>query len=114
MMLPNRFLRQTPYHNLKEIPKYIKAMELRIQRWRTNPIKDDKKQESVTPFEKPLFNVLKTKNLSPQLQFKIVNYYWLLQEFKISIFAPEIKTLQKVSTKIMNAQLDDLLGTAKG
>ena len=45
------------------------------------------------------------QNLSPQARNALAEYRWLVEEFRVSVFAQELGTAQPVSPKRLDAQL---------
>jgi ATP-dependent helicase HrpA len=74
------FLRTTPLERLRHFPRYLKAMKLRSERWRKNPAKDAERMKSLSPY---------TKVPAP--------VRWLVEEFRVSLFAQELGTAEPVS-----------------
>src|SRR6185369_6704040 len=49
-LIPPEFLRATPYVQLAHLPRYLKAMKLRADRWRQNPAKDAERAGQLAPY----------------------------------------------------------------
>ena len=78
--------------------RYLKAMQLRIQRLRNNPPADRRKLEEIEPFQQKLSEkMLESGNIAEA--YELVEFAMLLEEFRINRFAPEIKTPRKVSAQ---------------
>jgi ATP-dependent helicase HrpA len=79
-------------------PRYLKAMEIRIQRIRNNPQTDARKMLEVEPFQNQLSEkLLECKHISTA--YDLLEFAMLLEEFRVNRFAPEIKTPRKVSAQ---------------
>lgn len=92
-----RFLNDTPWVQLQHLPRYLKAITLRLDKWRADPQKDKSKLSELRPLLQRLdrrLQELKGKN-DPRLN----DYRWLLEELRVSFFAQELRTPQPVSTK---------------
>jgi ATP-dependent helicase HrpA len=74
------FLATTPLEQLRHFPRYLKAMKLRSERWRKNPAKDAERMKSLAPYAKAPGAVR-----------------WLVEEFRVSLFAQELGTSEPVS-----------------
>jgi ATP-dependent helicase HrpA len=83
VLLPADFLRRTPYAQLGHFPRYLQAMKLRAERWRKNPAKDAERVAQLAPY-------LKTVAATEVLR-------WLVEEFRVSLFAQELGTAEPVS-----------------
>ena len=79
-------------------PRYLKAMQMRIQRVRNNPKADLRKLEEIEPFQSRLSEkLLESENISEA--YGLLEFAMLLEEFRVNRFAPEIKTPQKISAQ---------------
>lgn len=85
LLLPN-FIRLTPYERLSHLPRYLRAMALRAERWRQNPAKDAERARQLAPF---VAAGAKRAWDDP--------VRWLVEEFRVSLFAQELGTAEPVS-----------------
>ena len=92
------FLRAIPYPHLAHLPRYLKAMEIRAERWRKNPAKDADKARQLAPY------VAAERKLRAQ-PGRPTPLRWLVEEFRVSLFAQELGTAESVSA----AKLDRAL-----
>jgi ATP-dependent helicase HrpA len=77
-------------------PRYLKAMQVRIQRIRTNADGDLRKLSEVTPFQNRLSEkMLECDDIASA--YDLIEFSMLLEEFRVNRFAPEIKTPVKIS-----------------
>jgi ATP-dependent helicase HrpA len=86
----------------RRCPHYFKGLAVRLERLKLEPFKDRTKWEAIRPFQELLdakLAALPGKRLPPAL----LRFATLLQEFRVSQFAPEVGTLEKVSPKILQA-----------
>ena len=100
---------QTPWEHLTHIPRYLKALNLRIQKQPANPERDGKNAASVGAIWQKLqdkTNQLQSSGslISPALQ----DYRWLIEELRVSLFAQELKTPFPVSIKRLEKSWQDL------
>ncbi len=79
-------------------PRYLKAMQLRMQRIRNNPQADQRKMAEIEPFQNQLNERLLACGNIPEA-YALLEYSMLLEEFRVNRFAPEIKTPLKVSAR---------------
>jgi ATP-dependent helicase HrpA len=89
-LVPPDFLRTTPYAQLAHLPRYLKAMKLRGDRWRKNPAKDAERAAQLAPYVAAVTK-LRERPGGEALR-------WLLEEFRVSLFAQELGTAEPVST----------------
>ncbi len=91
-LIYNGFLNDLKWPRLAEYPRYLKAIHLRAQRAKINPIKDREKAERIVPYIRAL-NATKT-NTAARRKLR-----WLIEEFRVQLFAQELGTTEKVSEK---------------
>jgi len=79
-------------------PRYLKAMQTRIQRIRNNAPADLRKLAEIEPFQNQLNDkLLECDDIGSA--HDLIEFAMLLEEFRINRFAPEIKTPLKVSAQ---------------
>ena len=99
-LVPADFLAHTPHAKLPHLPRYLRAMQLRAERASISPLfltKDSEKARPLAPFL-PGGEVEKTVPPENREPFR-----WLLEEFRVSLFAQELGTAQPVSEKRLRA-----------
>ncbi|MDO9281538.1 MAG: ATP-dependent RNA helicase HrpA [Methylotenera sp.] len=91
---------QTPWEQLQHIPRYLKALRLRIEKQPANPDRDGKNAASVgLMWQKwqDKINALNSAHLDiPQ---GLQDFRWLIEELRVSLFAQELKTPFPISIK---------------
>ena len=100
-LVPRDFLTQNSLERLKHIPRYLEALRLRVERGRHDPAKDRAKAEQASRFIDVLENLGEevTSDASFEKKTEIEEFRWMVEEFKVSLFAPELKTAYPVSAK---------------
>jgi ATP-dependent helicase HrpA len=79
-------------------PRYLKAMQIRIQRIRNNAPADLRKLAEIEPFQNQLNDsLLECDDIGSA--HDLIEFAMLLEEFRVNRFAPEIKTPAKISAK---------------
>lgn len=96
MLYPD-FISQTPIHWLRRFPRYIKAIENRLEKASRDPRRDDILQKEFDYVWLPFVEKQQATNEANKLAW--VEYRWLLEELRLSLFAQELKTIQPVSVK---------------
>ena len=90
----------TPWEHLQNLPRYLKALRLRIEKQPANPDRDGKNAGHVGAIWQKWqdkVNNLHQANLDiPQV---LQDYRWLIEELRVSLFAQELKTPFPVSIK---------------
>ncbi|MGB8952246.1 MAG: ATP-dependent RNA helicase HrpA [Candidatus Aminicenantales bacterium] len=104
------FLELYPMERLAHIRRYLEGMRLRAERGKNDPGKDAKKAAQIVPFTDAL-NRMKaglTPPVSPEKKKVLEEFRWMIEEFKVSLFAPELRTSFPVSAKRLAAKLHDI------
>ena len=94
-----QFVAETDQINLDNYTRYLRAIDMRLEKIQSNPQRDRKARVEISDlwsaYKKRAENLEKNNQYSAELN----NYRWLLEEYRISLFAQEIKTLVPVSAK---------------
>lgn len=98
------FLRDTPADWLAQYPRYMKALLQRLERLAGQYPKDQKYTSSLTALAQPLLDVLETRPGLLLLSKEASTYRWMLEEFRVSLFAQNLGTRQAVSQKRLQEQ----------
>jgi ATP-dependent helicase HrpA len=97
-LIHKRFLSDLDLSQLFHYTRYLDGLQKRIQRARQNPHKDIEKAQLLIPYIHA-FNSLKC----PAAEKRSLR--WLIEEYKIQLFAQELRTPVKVSPKILDAKI---------
>jgi len=100
-LLHGEFIRDTPYERLQHVPRYLKAINLRIEKLRGNPARDAQCMAQL----QPLLQALQKFRQAQQHDPRVDEFAWLLQELRVSLFAQELKTPVIVSVKRLEKML---------
>jgi len=113
MLLAPGWVRATPAAEFTQLPKYVKAAARRAQRLRDDVIRDRKLDAEVTPFVTALQELgAKAGPLGPGPEVERLR--WMIEEFRLSQFAQDLRTLVPVSAKRLAAQLAKARAEAAG
>ncbi|WP_367871595.1 ATP-dependent RNA helicase HrpA [Luteolibacter sp. Populi] len=95
-LLRSRFAWRTGFARLRSYDRYMRGMRSRIGRISSLPlVKDLEKMERVRKFWQPWFIAWTARPEDPALW----EYGWLLEEYRLSLFAPDVPVEIKVSEK---------------
>ena len=97
------FLKAVSAPHLRHYARYLKGVRTRIERARFNPTGDRSKEARFAPFWERCRAALVAKTASAVGRTKLDQYRWMVEEFRISVFAPELKTSIPVSEKRLDA-----------
>jgi ATP-dependent helicase HrpA len=104
MLLPPDFVESTPRPWLDYLPRYFKAITRRIERLPPNVKRDAELAAKVKPFATALRAFMAEPAISgvrPELE----ELRWMIEEFRVSLFAQELKTMIRVSEKRLDEQV---------
>jgi ATP-dependent helicase HrpA len=94
-LLTPGFLRELPPARLAHYPRYLKAMRLRAERLRQDPAKDQQRLLQVMPYWRECLKHRAAGTSAAEL----AELRWLIEEWRVSLFAQELKTAEPVSAK---------------
>jgi ATP-dependent helicase HrpA len=92
------------------LPRYLRAMEIRAERGSHNPDKDKIKADQIEEFIHILRDIEEklSDNASSGKREGIEDFRWMVEEFKVSVFAPELGTAFPVSAKRLKKRAGEL------
>jgi ATP-dependent helicase HrpA len=88
------FLVHTPFERLQHLPRYLKAIQVRAERAVLKPAKDAEKAVQLAVFDGWRTRVPTAGH---------ARFRWLLEEFRVSLFAQELGTSESVSEAKLKA-----------
>jgi ATP-dependent helicase HrpA len=96
-LTPAGFLLTTPWERLKEFPRYLKAIEQRLEKAPLDPRRDAQLAAEVAPIEARYRERVKAeRGHRPPGED---DFRWLLEELRVSLFAQQLKTRVPVSAR---------------
>ncbi len=97
LLVYSGFIAATPYPALKQLPRYLKAILYRLDKSALDPGRDAKLVGELAPFWKKYWDRVKQgkDKTAPERD----DFRWMLEEFRVSLFAQPLKTLYPVSAK---------------
>ena len=98
------FIYYTPVEYLNHYPRYIKGMQQRLDKLQQNAERDKKTTQLIAPYWDKM--VEHNNELYEQPAFAL--YRWMLEEFRISLFAQNLKTQMPVSEKRLEKQWQEV------
>ncbi|WP_457282740.1 ATP-dependent RNA helicase HrpA [Polaromonas sp. P5_D5] len=96
-LVPKRFLTATPYGQLQHFARYLKAITLRLEKWRADPARDAARMTELRPQEQRYWRLVAERKGA--VDARMQEFRWLLEELRVSFFAQELRTPQPVSIK---------------
>jgi ATP-dependent helicase HrpA len=93
------------YERLTHLPRYLKALLIRAERAALNPAKNQERLRQLAPYQDALKKLQAQPPHSPEAQHQLEAFRWMVEEFKVSLFAQEVGTAMPVSPKRLDQQL---------
>jgi len=86
-------------NNLRQYRRYILALILRLEKWPRQSMRDQIHSEYLCKFIDPCTRALQGGELSFGIRKKTRDFLWLIEEYRVSLFAQQLGTRVKVSAK---------------
>jgi ATP-dependent helicase HrpA len=96
-LVPKRFVVATAWAQLAHLPRYLKAIVMRLDKWRTDPQRDTHRLAELRPIEQRFLRAVADRK--GVVDARLDEFRWLLEELRVSLFAQELRTPQPVSVK---------------
>jgi ATP-dependent helicase HrpA len=96
-LVGRRFLLETPWAALQHLPRYLKAITLRMDKLRGDAARDAARMAEVKPQEQRYWRLVAERK--GQVDGRMQEFRWLLEELRVSLFAQELRTPQPASVK---------------
>ena len=97
-LVHKRFVTETDFSQLAHFPRYLKAINVRLEKLRADPLRDAKSMAEWSGAASQFLRVSKVqagKNTDPRM----AEFRWMLEELRVSLFAQELRTPMPVSAK---------------
>ncbi|HEY8710536.1 MAG TPA: DUF3418 domain-containing protein, partial [Burkholderiaceae bacterium] len=107
-LVPKRFVAVTPWPQLAQLPRYLKAVVMRVEKLRTDPARDAQRMAELRPLEARYLRQLAERKGVPDT--RLDEFRWLLEELRVSLYAQELRTPQPVSVKRLEKAWAQLAG----
>jgi ATP-dependent helicase HrpA len=96
-LVSKRFVIETPWAALNHLPRYLRALIMRLDKVRAEPARDQQRLAELRPIEQRFQRrVADSRGASDA---RLDEFRWLLEELRVSLFAQELRTPQPVSVK---------------
>ena len=96
-LVPAGYLLTTPWERLREFPRYLTALEQRLEKAGRDARRDSQLAAEIAPLEAKYRERVKVeRGLKPPGEDE---FRWLLEEFRVSLFAQQLGTKTRVSAR---------------
>jgi ATP-dependent helicase HrpA len=109
-LVPANFITLYDAQRLAALVRYLQALTIRAQRGILDLPKDQARAAQVKPFVDKLGDIVAGLDDHTSLEKRgaVEALLWMIEEYKISVFAQEIKTAFPVSTKRLKQQIEKI------
>ena len=97
------FIRNTPYQSIKAMPRYLKAIQYRLDKYDNN----QQKTQEVSRYSTRFWNDIEKKAKKDFIIPEQDEFRWALEEYRVSLFAQQLKTAYPISAKRMEKLWDN-------
>ena len=98
------FPRTVPLATLRHYKRYLKGAQIRLERARLGPAADLKKEVLFAPYWAQYREAAKPEYAAEVNSAALTDYRWMLEEYRVSLFAQELHTPEPVSPKRLDAK----------
>ena len=106
-----KFVAEIPYAQLVHLPRYLKAIAMRIDKMRSNPPRDAQCQKDWESVARPWQKLMQGNKGSAYVMTEdqaLQDFRWQLEELRVALYAQELKTLTPMSLKRLEKVLVSL------
>ena len=96
-LMPKQFIATTPWPQLQHFARYLKAITLRLDKYRADPARDAQRLTELKGQEQRYWRLVAERKGAQDA--RMLEFRWLLEELRVSFFAQELRTPQPVSVK---------------
>jgi len=107
-LMPKQFVTQTPWTQWQHLPRYLKGVQLRLDKWRQDGARDAKLLAELRPLEQRWQR--RVAELRGARDPRLDDFRWQLEELRVGLFAQELRTPQPVSVKRLEKVWQSMAG----
>ena len=121
-LLPPDFLARMPFTRVPHLPRYLRGMQVRAEKFRRDPARDAARAQELAPYVAAVQRLGGGRTVAPAQRGGNApsparageDFRWLVEEFRVSLFAQELGTAEPVSAVRLQRALDELGLAGKG
>lgn len=99
ILVGKRFIADNDYQQLTHFPRYLKAMHVRLDKLRADPARDTRLMAEWLQVAAPWQRAVRDRNHVSNVDPKMQEFRWMLEELRVSLYAQELRTPMPVSVK---------------
>jgi ATP-dependent helicase HrpA len=105
-LLGKEWVGRTPYERMQHMPRYLKAINVRLEKLKANPARDAQNLAQMNPLLQQWGRKLSAQQ--GEVDARLMDFGWMVQELRVSLFAQELKTPVIVSVKRLEKMLAEM------
>ena len=98
------FLAATPDDAFTSLPRYLEALQVRLEKLRRGGSNDVRRLAEILPLQQRLESKARDTRARGRSDAELARHRWMLEEYRVSVFAQELGTAYRVSRKKLDAQ----------
>ena len=98
------FLAATPDEAFASLPRYLKALRMRLEKLRRGGANDARRLAEILPLQQRLESKVRDTRARGRSDAELARHRWMLEEYRVSVFAQELGTAFSVSRKKLDEQ----------
>jgi ATP-dependent helicase HrpA len=102
------FVTTTGWAHLPDVPRYLRAVRRRWERWAENPARDRDQARAVLAVQREYEELLAQAPPGHPARAALDGIRWMIEEFRVAVFAQALGTAYPVSEKRIRKALDEL------
>ncbi|WP_240776269.1 ATP-dependent RNA helicase HrpA [Nitrincola alkalilacustris] len=106
-LFTRHYLTETSPEWLEQYPRYLQAILIRLEKYqrelRQNCVQSEELQQWWAQYEKRF----EQAKVAGDVPARLIEFRWLLEEYRVSLFAQQLGTRQSVSAKRLRKQLEE-------
>ena len=98
------FLAATPEEAFASLPRYLEALRVRLEKLRRGGANDTRRLAGILPLQRRLESKARDARARGRRDAELARHRWMLEEYRVSVFAQELGTAFRVSRKKLDEQ----------
>ena len=98
------FIAATPDDAFASLPRYLDALRVRLEKLRRGGANDARRLAEILPLQQRLESKVRDSRARGRRDSELVRHRWMLEEYRVSVFAQELGTAFSVSRKKLDEQ----------
>ena len=94
---------------MRHYRRYLKGAQIRLERARLSPTSDLGKEAKLSTFWERYREAAKPENVAKINAKALRTFRWMIEEYRISLFAQELHTPEPISPKRLEAQWERVI-----